>query len=105
VKRQPFLHAGAVLLFIAAYDLRYGSGTEKLAGWWFAVDQPSADQVEAVGLTVAAIIGVTFLSALLVARLNDRRSFDQFVARKGSAPALLDETKVSRVTRSEGDSL
>ena len=100
IKRHPFLHVGAVLLFLAAYDLRYGSGTEKLAGWWFAVDQPAPAQVEAVGMTVAAIIGATFLIVLVSARLSFRRSVDQFVARKASMPTLVDEARMSQVNHS-----
>lgn len=105
VKRHPFLHVGAVLLFIAAYHLRFGSGTEQLAAWWFGVDQPTREQVKAVGGTVSAIIGGLFLIVILAARISDRRSVDRFVTRKGSAPRLLDETKVSHGTQSSGKSV
>ncbi len=105
VKRQPFLHASAVLLLIAVYHLRFGSGTEQLAAWWFAVDHPAPDQVKVVGITVAAIIGGLFLSVALAAWVSDRRNVDRFVARKGSAPRLLDETKVSHSAGSQEESL
>jgi hypothetical protein len=101
VKRQPFLHAGAVLLLIALYHLRFGSGTEQLAAWWFDVDRPEPDQVKVMGITVAAIIGTVFLIVGLAARVADRRNINRFVATKASAPRLLDETKVSHLVGSK----